>query len=244
MPAPIEPRPNSVQSQTTVQPKPQTTPSEPSLGQLIGQPQTEGQEAPEPTLEDVAAPQPQAQPQFQAQTTALLQALAAEKEQKSRYEEYLINHYISQLPSQQQAYAKQVVAYNRSLQQQQQQTAQVAAYAQQLENAFLPIVKDKVFATLSQKHQIEKELIAKYAETPSDAEKIIKALTDYRKKAGFEVRKTQGNDMVPAGGAQTREGVSNPLGTRTNHPPELLQKYRHTGNLSGYIRERMAAGTW
>ncbi len=203
-----------------------------------GAPQTEGQistgegEQQAPQVDPQVYQQQVAQQIQQMLYAQQMQQLAQQNEQMRQEK---IGEYIRALPAHQREYAKELVAYNQYLQQTQGQYQQAVQYIQQLENAFLPVVKDTVFSKLSQQHKVEKEILAKFATSPKDAQTIIKVLAEFKKRNNFEQRQALGSDRVSGNSGQTNH--------QTQHP-ELVKQFKNTGKIRDYIRARQSAGTW
>lgn len=197
-------------------------------------------EIPETLTESSVETTPQAAPEYEWQQQmamreqAYLQALASERQRSQQMEQAVVENAIQQAPQQQQEALRQWYAYTQYTQQLQQQNQQMAAYAQQLEQAVLPLVKNEVFKHLSDQHKVEKELLS-LAETPREAEKIIKVIAEMRKKQAASERVNSKVDNVGASGGASVGGPS---------ADAVMSKFKNSGKIADFIREKMKSGQW
>lgn len=175
---------------------------------------------------------------WQMQTAAREQQMMAQLQQErqttKQYEDYVWQSQLAQVQPDQRPYVQAAKDYQDYLKQVGNQYNQMQGYTQQLEAAVLPMVKDRVFGHLAQQHGISKDILAN-AETPAEAEKIIRAVADFKKKSNFEQRKQMGVDAAP---------ISSQTSHSSSTDSEISKKFRNSGDLVGYIRAKKAQGLW
>lgn len=145
---------------------------------------------------------------------------------------------ISRLPYDQQQQAKAALQVYAYINQVQQQAATAEARAKSIENAALPLIRDRALSELSSRAKIERELIEKHAQTPQEARAVASALIEYRKGQNLSARQQAGMDSFPSGRGQSGGGMLRPGND------EVKNKYIGTGRIADYIREARRAGTW
>lgn len=159
--------------------------------------------------------------------------LQAERDRAKQLEEYVWNQTLSQVPENARPLYEWARQNNQYVQALQKENEDRKRYTQQMEQAVLPMVKDKVYTHLSQSSKVPKEVLA-LAETPADADKIIKAIAIMEQRKAFQARQANGNDTVPNSSGQAFPSAQNPE----------LAKFKNTGDLKGYILAKKRAGLW
>lgn len=209
----------------------------PDLAALIAPP---GQAPTDQTPQGLPQAQPTPQEQVDPRLVLISQALEREQQrataleaQQEQYEAQRINDWFTQLPEEQKPFGQWAVGAIQQNKSKDRTIADLTRQVQELQQTFLPYVKNDAYSHLSQQYGVPRQMLEAYSQSPQEARAIALAVQALQKEQAFKQRQATNLDAV---------GTPSMAASSASGKEAIEEKFRGTGRLEDKLRALSQAG--